>query len=212
LPGPLRCFSHLCRCDRRILGVGWVELFRALTPVCAGYGETHRPARLGERRWVSRSNRTSVRLIALPILHPMTRSGFRSICHADAALISLSTTSIDRLSSAVCAACGGHGIADRIALRFQAGLDAGGEIEAREHLVHPPQASLQLQRFAPLAGAGRATSANRPWRHLVVKGHGHPHTLVRSSFDVEIRARIFSHGLDDQRTDLSGNGPHDVGR
>jgi hypothetical protein len=46
----------------------------------------------------------------------------------------------------------------------------------------------------------------------VIKAHGHAHPLVGSGFDIEIRTRIFPQRLNNERADLSGNGPHDVSR
>src|SRR6185369_13415391 len=41
------------------------------------------------------------------------------------------------------------GIADRVALDVETGLDAGGEIETRKDLVDAPEPALQLHRLIP---------------------------------------------------------------
>src|ERR1039458_2088647 len=46
-------------------------------------------------------------------------------------------------------------LADRVALDLQAGLDAGGQIEAREGLVDAPQLALQRHRLRPFPGAAQ---------------------------------------------------------
>src|ERR1700722_2016436 len=48
-----------------------------------------------------------------------------------------------------------HRIADVITLDLERGLDAGGKVEAREYLVDPPQAPLQVHGLRPAAGAAK---------------------------------------------------------
>src|SRR5689334_14143006 len=50
-----------------------------------------------------------------------------------------------------------QGIADGIALDLQAGLDAGGKVEAGKGLVDAPQIALKFHRLGPLSEIGSAT-------------------------------------------------------
>src|SRR6202035_1592432 len=53
-----------------------------------------------------------------------------------------------------------HGIADTIALDCKPGLDAGGEVEAREGFVDAPELSLQRHRLAPALGLAEIVERN----------------------------------------------------